>query len=87
MIVKDTKEIPYADSSAYPGVSKQIYIGEKDGSAEIAMRYFSVEPGKSTPYHSHGFPHLVKVEKGIGVNAAKMTPPMPYFWNRWRPRS
>lgn len=67
MIIKDTKTIPYEDNSAYPGVSKQIFIGNKDGSEEIAMRYFSVEPEGSTPYHSHGFPHLVKVEKGTGV--------------------
>ena len=31
------------------------------------MRYFSVEPGGNTPYHSHDFPHLVKVEKGTEV--------------------
>jgi quercetin dioxygenase-like cupin family protein len=31
------------------------------------MRYFSVEPGGNTPYHNHGFPHVVKVEKGKGI--------------------
>ena len=67
MIIKDTKTVPYEDTSAYKGVKKQIYIGAKDGSEEIAMRYFSLEPGGATPYHSHGFPHLVKVEKGKGV--------------------
>ncbi len=67
MIVKEAKKVPFEDNSAYPGVSKQIYIGAKEGSQEIAMRCFSVVPGGSTPYHSHGFPHLVKVEKGTGV--------------------
>jgi len=67
MIVKDIKTITFEDNSAYPGVDKQIYIGSRDGSAEIAMRYFSVKPGQSTPYHSHPFPHLVKIEKGKGI--------------------
>lgn len=64
MIIKDTKTIPFEDTTEYKGVKKQIYIGAKDGSKEIAMRYFSLDAGGATPYHSHGFPHLVKIEKG-----------------------
>ncbi len=67
MIIKDTENIPYEYTSKYNGVKKQIYIGTKDGSNEIVMRYFSLEPGGKTPYHSHNFPHLVKIEKGKGV--------------------
>ena len=66
MIIKNIKDVPYEDTSAYNGVKKQIYIGPKDGSNEVAMRYFSIEPGGNTPYHNHNFPHLVKVEKGEG---------------------
>lgn len=67
MVIKNLKEIPYEDTSAFKGVKKQILIGPRDGSAEIVMRYFSLEPGGNTPYHSHGFPHVVKVEKGQGI--------------------
>jgi len=67
MIIKDVKDVPFVDLPEYQGVKKQIHIGPADGSDEIVMRYFSVEPGGATPYHDHAFPHLVKVEKGQGV--------------------
>ncbi|MCD4680103.1 MAG: cupin domain-containing protein [Bacteroidales bacterium] len=67
MIIKNPQDIPYEDTSAYKGVKKQIYLGHKDGSNEIIMRYFTVEPGGATPYHKHGFQHLVKVESGNGI--------------------
>jgi quercetin dioxygenase-like cupin family protein len=67
MVIKNLKEVPYEEMSAYKGVKKQILIGPRDGSVEIIMRYFSLEPGGNTPYHSHGFPHVVKVEKGKGM--------------------
>ena len=67
MVIKNIKDVPYEDMSAFKGIRKQILIGRKDDSNEIVMRYFSVEPGGNTPYHNHGFPHLVKVEKGRGA--------------------
>ena len=67
MVIKQLEEVPFEDMSGYNKVTKQICIGPKDGSDEIVMRYFSVAPGGNTPYHDHGFPHLVKVEKGEGV--------------------
>ena len=67
MIIKNLNDVPYADTSGYKGVTKQILIGPDDGSHEIIMRYFSVEPGGNTPSHEHGFPHLVRIEKGDGV--------------------
>jgi len=67
MVIKELGDVPFEDMSGYDNVTKQICIGPGDGSGEIVMRYFSVAPGGSTPYHNHGFPHLVKVEKGAGV--------------------
>ena len=67
MVIKKLEEVPYEEMSAFKGVKKQILIGPKDGSGEIVMRYFSLEPGGNTPYHSHGFPHVVKIEKGQGI--------------------
>ncbi len=67
MIIKTPHNVPYEDTSAYKGIKKQIVLGPKDGSEEIIMRYFTVEPGGATPYHNHGFQHLVKVERGKGI--------------------
>jgi len=66
MIIKKMKDIPCEDTSGYKGVKKQVLIGAADGSSEVVMRYFSIEPGGATPYHKHDFPHLVKVERGSG---------------------
>lgn len=80
MVIKDPKDVPIKKMSDYKGITKQVYIGPEDGSNEIVMRYFSVEPGCSTPYHDHNFPHVVKVEKGLGVlvdkdkNEQELTP-------------
>ena len=67
MVIKHAKDVPYEDMKDYANVKKQIFIGPKDNSNEIVMRYFSVAPGGNTPYHNHGFPHLVKIEKGNGI--------------------
>ena len=67
MVIKEAKEVPCEELPEYNGVSKGILLGPADGSGEIAMRHFSVAPGGTTPYHRHGFPHLVKVEGGEGV--------------------
>jgi quercetin dioxygenase-like cupin family protein len=67
MVIKALGDVPFEDMSGYNNVTKQICIGPKDGSNEVVVRYFSVAPGGNTPYHDHGFPHLVKVEKGQGA--------------------
>jgi len=67
MIIKQLSDVPHAAVSGYAGVAKQIVIGPADGSDEIALRYFSLEPGGTTPHHAHAFPHLVKVEAGEGL--------------------
>ena len=59
MIIKDKSQVPFEDTSNYNGISKQIVLGPKDGSSEIILRYFCIEPGGNTPYHNHPFPHLV----------------------------
>jgi len=67
MKIKNPGEVPFEDTSAYNGIKKQIFLGPKDGSEEIIMRYFTVEPGGATPYHNHAFQHLVKDERGTGI--------------------
>lgn len=67
MIIKKLRDVPSAQLEGYENVKKQIVIGPADGSDEIVMRYFSLGPGGASPHHTHGFPHLVKVEAGEGV--------------------
>jgi quercetin dioxygenase-like cupin family protein len=66
MIVKNLNQVPFADTRGYNGVKKQVVIGPQDGSDEIVIRYFSLQPGGNSPFHTHNFPHLVKIEKGSG---------------------
>ena len=74
MIVKIEQEIPeaFVKEEGVQNVTKRILIGPEDGSSNIIMRYFKVLPGGNTPFHSHGFEHVVRVEKGKGfvVNAS-----------------
>lgn len=48
-------------------VTRQILIGQDDGSNGIIMRLFTLAPGGHTLHHTHDFEHLVKVEKGKGI--------------------
>ena len=41
-------------------------INEKQGAPNFAMRRFEVEPGGSTPYHTHPWEHEVYVLAGQG---------------------
>ena len=67
MIIKKLGDVPFTHVPGYDQVKKQIVIGPDDGSQEIVMRYFSIEPGGTSPHHSHDFPHLVKIEAGNGI--------------------
>ena len=67
MRIKKLGDVPFADLRGYERVTKQIVIGPDDGSKEIVLRYFSLQPGGKTPRHAHDFPHLVKIEAGKGM--------------------
>lgn len=67
MIIKKMDEVPIQVLKDHGGLKKQILIGREDGSREIVMRYFAIHPGGVSPYHAHGFPHLVFVQKGQGA--------------------
>ena len=66
MVIKTLNDAPSFELKGIEHVKKRIIIGPSDGSEEIVLRYFSLEPGGVTPHHAHGFPHLVKVEAGQG---------------------
>lgn len=50
-----------------PGVVKREVINADDGAPHFCMRVFEVEPGSSTPSHSHWWEHEVFVLSGRGV--------------------
>lgn len=67
MIIKHISDVPVVRMEGLNGVSKQVLIGKDDGSEEVIVRCFRLEPGGATPYHNHAFPHLIKIEQGEGV--------------------
>jgi len=62
----DVKEI-VMDMEGAEGVVKRVLIGAEDGSDDIIMRLFTIEPGGHTPRHTHPFPHIVKWISGRGI--------------------
>ena len=58
----DTKPVP-----ELPGVTKREVINADDGAPNFCMRVFDIEPGSSTPSHSHWWEHEVYVLSGRGV--------------------
>ena len=68
MKIRMEEEIPeaFVEEEGVRDVTKKILIGPEDGSSKIVMRYFKVLPGGNTPFHSHDFEHVVRVEKGKG---------------------
>ena len=54
-------------SEELPGVATRVVIGEDDGAPNFKMRVFEVEPGSSSPSHSHPWEHEIFVLSGKGV--------------------
>jgi len=50
-----------------PGIVKREVITADDGAPRFCMRIFEVEPGSSTPSHSHWWEHEVFILSGQGV--------------------
>ena len=67
MKIKRRDEVPLTDAPGFAGVAKQVVLGPADGSDEIVLRYFTLDPHGATPRHNHDFPHVMKVERGSGV--------------------
>lgn len=49
-----------------PGVALHAVISAADGAPRFAMRVFEVQPGASTPFHSHWWEHEVFILSGQG---------------------
>ena len=69
MKMHDYREIePIEDA---PGVLRRVVVGADQGAPNFVMRVFEVEPGSSTPFHSHWWEHEVFVLSGKGVAKGK----------------
>ena len=61
----NTPVMPVAMSGA-AGAVKQLPLGKADGSPNVSMRVFTLEPGGHTPYHAHDWEHLNYIIAGEG---------------------
>lgn len=67
MIVKDYRQVPAQPSGGPGGSALRWVVSKEDGAPRFAMRVVEVEPGKSTPHHSHWWEHEVFVLSGEGI--------------------
>ncbi len=67
MIIKTRGQIPAEEIVERNGVKKELVIGEYDGSDQIVLRVICLEPQRFIPAHVHDFPHIWKIEKGVGI--------------------
>ncbi|MBN1687144.1 MAG: cupin domain-containing protein [Spirochaetales bacterium] len=61
------KHLDVAASQEMPGVMKREVINADDGAPNFCMRVFELEPGASTPFHTHPWEHEVYLLGGTGV--------------------
>ncbi len=65
--VKDVKEENLSNGKDIVKTSKKLLISEKDGAPNFRLRYFTVQPGGHTPWHSHDWEHENYFVEGKGV--------------------
>ena len=67
MIIKHYAEVEPGTYAGVPeGVQVREMITDRDGAPRFALRVFDVEPGASTPFHTHEWEHEVFILKGKG---------------------
>ncbi|MBU0544564.1 MAG: cupin domain-containing protein [Proteobacteria bacterium] len=59
------KEIPATVPMA--GLSKRVAIGPEIGAFNFVMRIFEMQPGITSPHHSHSWEHEIYVIDGCGT--------------------
>lgn len=67
MIIKNREQIPTNATREFNGVKKELVIGEYDGSNQIVLRILSLGVNCFIPVHAHDFPHIWKIERGVGI--------------------
>jgi quercetin dioxygenase-like cupin family protein len=64
MHVKRSLEVPAEPMKGLPGVTVRWLWAAPDGAPTFALRLFELEPGASTPHHSHAHEHEVYILSG-----------------------
>jgi quercetin dioxygenase-like cupin family protein len=64
MIARHYTEVQPEEVTEAEGVGMRIVIGKKDGAPNFVMRVFDVQPGASSPRHSHDWEHEVFILSG-----------------------
>ena len=65
--MKVSKYLEAKPVQEFPGVIKREVITADDGAPNFCMRVFEVEPGSSTPFHSHPWEHEAFILSGRGM--------------------
>lgn len=65
--MKVRKYLDAKPSQELPGVIKREVVNADDGAPHFCMRVFDLDPGSSTPFHTHAWEHEVYVLSGNGV--------------------
>ena len=66
MLARHYTEVKAEEATEAKGVSLRVAIGEKEQAPNFVMRVFDVEPGASSPRHSHDWEHEVFILSGTG---------------------
>ena len=75
--MKVTSYLDTQPTEELPGVFKRDVITAADGAPNFCMRVFDVEPGSTTPSHTHDWEHEVFILSGEGmVEGAKGKTPI-----------
>ncbi len=56
-----------AGTEAAPGVVMRVVAGPAEGAPTFVMRVFEIEPGSTTPHHTHPWEHEIFVLEGRGT--------------------
>lgn len=67
MKTKSYRDVPLEEVDEAPGVSVRWVLTKEDGAPNFSMRVFEVEPGASSPNHTHPWEHEVFILEGEGV--------------------
>jgi quercetin dioxygenase-like cupin family protein len=65
MKIRNWKEIPVTEPMK--GLSKRVAIGPEIGATNFVMRIFEMQPGITSPHHSHPWEHEIYVLEGRGA--------------------
>ncbi len=71
MKIKHWTDVPAQKAAGVEGVTLRWVLDDKDGAPHFALRIIEVQPGCSTPHHTHWWEHEVFVLTGEGVAVEK----------------